>query len=54
MKNISEFLSENVQFLVVKISIYLNRRVFVMGEDLFPGMAGLPNFVSIQRPGLAA
>ena len=29
MKNISEFLSENVQFLVVKISIYLNRRVFV-------------------------
>ena len=30
MKNISEFLSENVQFLVVIISIYLNRRVFVM------------------------
>ena len=29
MKNIS-FLSENVQFLDVKISIYLNRRVFVM------------------------
>ena len=24
------FLSENFQFLVVKISIYLNRRVFVM------------------------
>ena len=24
------FLSENVQFLEVKISIYLNRRVFVM------------------------
>ena len=27
---ISEFLSENIQFLVVKFSIYLNRRVFVM------------------------
>ena len=26
-----EFLSENFQFLVVKFSIYLNRRVFVMG-----------------------
>ena len=30
MKKISEFLSENFQFLVVKFSIYLNRRVFVM------------------------
>ena len=29
MKNIS-FLSENFQFLKVKLSIYLNRRVFVM------------------------
>ena len=29
-KKISEFLSENVHFLVVKISVYLNRRVFVM------------------------
>ena len=28
----SEFLSENFQFLVVKFSIYLNRRVFVMGH----------------------
>ena len=27
---ISEFLSENFQFLVVKFSLYLNRRVFVM------------------------
>ena len=27
---ISEFLSENFQFLVVKFSIYLNRHVFVM------------------------
>ena len=31
MKNIS-FLSENFQFLVVKFSIYLNRRVFVMSS----------------------
>ena len=27
---ISEFLSENFQFLEVNFSIYLNRRVFVM------------------------
>ena len=27
---ISEFLSANFQFLEMKISIYLNRRVFVM------------------------
>ena len=30
MKSISFFLSENFQFLEVKISIYLNRNVFVM------------------------
>ena len=30
MENVRFFLSENFQFLVVKISIYLNRRVFVM------------------------
>ena len=30
MKNIIFFLSENFQFLVVKCSLYLNRRVFVM------------------------
>ena len=29
-KQISEFLSENFQFLAVKFSIYLNRHVFVM------------------------
>ena len=29
-KKISDFLSVNFQFLVVKFSIYLNRRVFVM------------------------
>ena len=30
MKNIRVFLSENFQFLEMKFSIYLNRRVFVM------------------------
>ena len=30
MKNFRVFLSENFQFLEVKFSIYLNRRVFVM------------------------
>ena len=30
---ISEFLSENFQFLVVKFSVYLNRHVCVM--DMF-------------------
>ena len=29
-----QFLSENVQFLEVKFSVYLNRRVFVMIETL--------------------
>ena len=29
-EKISEFLSENFHFLVVKFSMYLNRRVFVM------------------------
>ena len=32
MKNIRFFLSENFQFLVVKFSIYLNRRVLVMNR----------------------
>ena len=32
MKNISEFLSENFHFLVVKFSVYLNKLVFVMME----------------------
>ena len=34
MKNIRIFISENFQFLVVKFSVYLNRRVFVMGPDV--------------------
>ena len=30
MKNISEFLSENLYFLVVKFSVNLNTHIFVM------------------------
>ena len=30
MKNIRAFLSVNFHFLVVKFSVYLNRRVFIM------------------------
>ena len=33
MKKISEFLSENFEFLVLKFSIYLNRRVFIMVKE---------------------
>ena len=32
MKNIGVFVSEKFQFLEVKFSIYLNRRVFVMSS----------------------
>ena len=43
MKNI-RILPENIQFLVVKFSIYLNRRVFVMknefNRDYMPERAG--------------
>ena len=30
MKNYQNFLSENFHFLVLKFSVYLNRRVFMM------------------------
>ena len=33
IQKISEFLSENFQFLEVRFSIYLNRRVFVMKKQ---------------------
>ena len=33
MKNIRFFLSENFQFLEVKFSVYLHRRVFVMDVE---------------------
>ena len=38
MKNIRVFLSENFQLLEVKLSIYLNRRVFVKDEEYFQSM----------------
>ena len=34
-KNIRIFLSENFHFLVVKVSLYLNRHVFVSNMRLF-------------------
>ena len=37
---ISEFLSENFQILVVKISIYLHRRVFVMRRKTYTQIGG--------------
>ena len=33
MKKYQSFLSKNFQFLEVKFSVYLNRRVFVMDSD---------------------
>ena len=42
-ENISEFLSENFQFLEVKFSIYLNRRVFVLTIWL-PGDVPITHF----------
>ena len=35
-KNYQKFLSENFHFLVVKFSVHLNRRVFVMATYSFP------------------
>ena len=43
---ISEFLSENFQFLVVKFSIYLNRRVFVM--NFFGCLCQIVHFLMLQ------
>ena len=40
MKNIRVFLSERFQFLEVKFSIYLNRRVFVMQKVKSTGQFG--------------
>ena len=34
MKKYQSFLSENFQFLEVKFSIYLNRRIFVMQRQI--------------------
>ena len=37
MKNIRIFCLKNCHFLVVKFSVYLNRRVFVMSSVILPG-----------------
>ena len=36
MKKYQKFLSENLHFLVVKFSVHLNRRVFVMSNPAYP------------------
>ena len=49
MKNIRVFLCENFQFLKVKFSIYLNRRVFVM-EQLGPGgVSEVQYYIALDR-----
>ena len=47
MKNIRGFLSENFQFLEVKFSIYLNRRVFVMETTFCCIGSGLRLFAQV-------
>ena len=53
MKNTSVFLSENFQFLEVKFSMYLNRRVFIMmnskGPDHPASMYGLIRTFTIHQ-----
>ena len=50
------FLSENFPFLVVKVSIYLNRRVFVMtrphGEDFCNVLLAFLRIITGQKSGL--
>ena len=46
MKNIRVVLSENLQFLEVKFSVHLNRRVFVMRGPL----RGINNLNQINKP----
>ena len=47
MKNIRMFLSENFQFWVLKFSVYLNRRVFVMITDRSKAVLSLWYFLLI-------
>ena len=51
-RKISEFLSENFQFLLVKLSNYLNRRVFVMVLSRSTIGSGSRSAISIQRNNL--
>ena len=49
MKNIRIFVSENFQFLEVKVSIYLNRRVFVMDLTFLCNIEVLHFFLGPNR-----
>ena len=49
MKNIRVFLSENFLFLEVKLSIYLNRRVFVMQYGIVIGLTGFLSDIDLGR-----
>ena len=50
MKNISEFLSENFHFLVVKFSVYLNRHVFVMSGSNCPCLEQISKVIKVLEP----
>ena len=50
MKNIRVFLSEIFQFLEMKFSIYLNRRVFVMTTKLDHTNSAHKNVYRIRQP----
>ena len=49
MKNIRVFVSENFQFLEVKFSIYLNRRVFVMKTQICASVESDQSSLSTSR-----
>ena len=49
MKNIRDFLSENFQFLEMKISTYLNRHVFVMNRLIPEVMLPVHDMISVKR-----
>ena len=51
MKKYQKFLSENFQFLVIKFSIYLNRRVFVMFLGAEKILSRLPQIECLVRSG---
>ena len=53
MKNIRVFLSENFQFLMVKVSIYLNRLVFVMGLSKSTVLSEHAHFAYVRKDGLS-
>ena len=48
MKKYQSFLSENVQFLEVKFSIYLNMRVFVMLRYEGESISNQPNLFPVE------